>query len=919
MARCCRDALVANPMREISMPHDYAKKRYYHRSINNSCLSTLLSNRGFMASTSSYPQKRSIVSPKLYDAFISYRGTDVEDTLAKELHDHLKDRLCQAFVDREETEGEDSIPSAIHNAICTSVVQIAIFSRRYAESPWCLDELVLILQQTDALFIPVFYDVQPWELRYIDNDKSQYAAAFSNYWSKGRNLDKLDKWKSSLESASNISGYEQSEHKDNLCERIVSRVLQEKEKRALLPVAKYPVGLDELVEDFERSCSKAARDRVTIVGIFGLGGSGKTTLAKELYNNKRSGYDASCFLSYVRKSHANSALPSMQTKLFYDLFHEDRKFGNTTEGIGQLEHRLRKAKHLHFLIVLDDIDHRDQVDTLLPEAMLSSDSLVIITTRDQSVLTGADIHYRMKGMNWDHAINLFSSHALGRPNLPLSPTYENLNESFVKFCGGLPLALRVLGDHLYGKNKDDWELELEKVMDTQPMDIMQSLKISFDGLDSQEKQIFIDIACFSNKKTGYLVKNVAISIWNASGWDAEHAVQTLQDRCLVELSKDDEFQMHDHVRNLGRQLADPPRLWNSEVLRSMEAKGFKQILEQTKCRCFHSFKDSTLETEISYLIGSSDDSSETELLWLELGNKEGILKSIPTWIPLQKLRYLSVSNIEELWSTFQQQMQTNTQGSFDMRILLISRSPSLQSLPDLIGKFIHLQELHILDSLEKTYIEFFLESLQKLSNLRLLSMSGGGISLSGIFNLYSPHFEGFRSSRMNSLETVQLGHLDDISILAISGKMCPRLRSLEVKYMENLKEMEIEQLERLKTLAVHKCPKLETISGLSSAAEHQVNCKRKKSMKSSQSLVPLSCLERIDIGECHQLQSIEGLDELQGLKSLVIQVPEYGDPSVWNCICGLKVLLTFSQRKTLDLCGKQLNLLRKMNSVILWQ
>ncbi|XP_057817744.2 disease resistance protein Roq1-like [Cryptomeria japonica] len=341
-------------------------------------------------------------------------------------------------------------------------------------------------------------------------------------------------------------------------------------KRTPLHVAKYPVGLPELVQDFERSCSMTARGKVTIVGIFGLGGVGKTTLAKELLNIKCSGYNASCFLYDVRESHARHDLHTLQSKLFKDLFNEDRKFGHAAEGIGQLEHHLGRAKHLHFLIVLDDINHREQLDFLLPEAMLGPGSLVIMTTRDQSVLAGADIHYRVKEMNWDNAKTLFCNHAFCGRDPPTA--FEKLVESFVGFCGGLPLSLKVLGAHLYGRNEDYWELEFQKVKNIQPRDIMQSLKISFYGLDSQEKQIFIDIACYFNKQSIYLVKNVAMSIWEASGWSAELAVQTLQDKCLVEFDINDEFQMHDHLRDLGRQLADdliPPRMWKPELLRSM--------------------------------------------------------------------------------------------------------------------------------------------------------------------------------------------------------------------------------------------------------------------------------------------------------------------------------------------------------------
>ncbi|GLJ52195.1 hypothetical protein SUGI_1110250 [Cryptomeria japonica] len=129
--------------------------------------------------------------------------------------------------------------------------------------------------------------------------------------------------------------------------------------------------------------------------------------------------------------------------------------------------------------------------------------------------------------------------------------------------------------------------------------------------------------------------------------------------------------------------------------------------------------------------------------------------------------------------------------------------------------------------------------------------------------------------------------------------------------MENLNEMELKQLQRLNTLVVYQCPKLEAISGLSFLRGLQVLCTEQlEGLKSLPTFPHLRRLERIKIGASHQLQSTQGLEELRGLKSLEIEVPDNGDASVCNCIYGLRELsseYTILRGKATDRALSRLN------------
>ncbi|KAH9288819.1 hypothetical protein KI387_032936 [Taxus chinensis] len=883
------------------------------------------------------PAKRRKVdeSSRLFDVFINHRGPDVKQTLATQLYNSLRDLGIKAFLDSEEKELGDSFPSTIQTAIRSAAVHVAIFSKNYAHSPWCLAELVLMLQSPSKI-IPVFYDVQPWELRHIEN--GVYGEAFTVYEKKGRHLDKLKEWKEALQSVSLITGEEF--YRFSHCKTIVSAVEKEFRRRKNLHVAKYPVGLHKLVEEFERRClnelvkdfdshcaiREESKDKAKIVGIFGMGGVGKTTLSKELFNRKKWEYTRSSFLFDVREvSSTSSGLVSLQIKLLKDLFDgEPPNFQSAEEGTSYLRDCLgRSRRSLKFLIFLDDIDHVEQLDALLVKDMLNkcADSLIIITTRDVGVLISAGINagYQLKGMDTNDGGELFCWHAFGQPH-PASG-FDNLVEDFVRVCGGLPLSLQVLGRHVHGRTQNYWLSEFNKVSKMLPRDIMKKLKISFDALESEEKQIFMDIACFFVDKR----RSIAVRVWEGSGWQAQHALQTLIDKCLVEEIRvfnftldgleSTELRMHDHLRDLGREMANAPthsrRLWCQQDLISLEFMGFQNILTQTKGRCFHSIFDKSMCARATYFVADSNDSGKasTSLLWLHLElNSSTHYPSIPSWIPLQNLQYLRISNgrLERLW-------QSNVQTPSQLKELQIYQT-FVEEFPDML-EISNKLEMVVLDAEHMPIRGYSLSGSLRMN----LSTCDSRIEWASVKPLSKFKSKGEMTlnidveswtveTSMSGLENLEIRGKNLVTKILISGNHCPRLESLKLHDMANLIEVDLSSVKSLNCLEVTNCISLQRISAtfdltnlvefnISQCPEFKelcfgrVSCLGKFTIKNCLKRVAeisdlgklvelnisgcrrlqelrlshLSSLERITIVHCKQLKSVSGMSDLRKL------------------------------------------------------
>ncbi|KAI5419741.1 hypothetical protein KIW84_043775 [Lathyrus oleraceus] len=691
---------------------------------------------------------------RIHDVFLSFRGKDTRASFTSHLNSFLVNSGIKVFRDDDSLQRGDQISTSINRAIEESHIAIVVFSKNYADSRWCLDELVKIMEcsrTTGQVVLPVFYDVDPSEVRHQTGEFGKaYRTLLNRLSSKTYKITERT-WKAALHQVAGFAGFVvlNSRNESEAIKDIVEKIVRLLDKTDLF-VANNPVGVKPRVEDMIQLIEKTMQQHtfdmpqfqqmqnpfqkqqlkeVQLLGVWGMGGIGKTTIAKAIYNKIGRNFDGRSFLANIREVWEKNIGPvSLQEQIIFDICKEmTTKIHNIEEGKIKLRDILCNKR---VLLVLDDVNTLDQLNALCgSRKWFGPGSRIIITSRDMHILRGdrVDQVYTMKEMSESESLELFSWHAFkqARPK----QDFAEISRNVVDYSGGLPLALEVLGSHLFDRRVTEWENVLEKLKKIPNDQVQKKLKISYDALnDDTEKEIFLDIACFFIG----MVRSDVIHILNGCELYAEIGINVLVEHSLVTVDDRNRLGMHDLLRDMGREIIrekspkDPEersRLWFSkDVLDVLSEQTGTKVVEgltlklpraNEKCFSTKAFKKMK-RLRLLQLAGVQLDGDfeylSRNLRWLSWNGFP--LKCIPTSFYQENLVSIELvnSNVKFLWKEAQRLEK--------LKILNLSHSHSLTQTPD-FSNMPNLEKLILADCPKLSEIS---PSIGQLSKILLINL-----------------------------------------------------------------------------------------------------------------------------------------------------------------------------------------------------
>ncbi|KAH1077667.1 hypothetical protein GYH30_052958 [Glycine max] len=542
---------------------------------------------------------------------------------------------------------------------------------------------------------------------------------------------------------------------------------------------------------------------LSVIPIVGIGGLGKTTLAKFVFNDKRIDgcFPLKMWVCVSDDFDINQLIIKiiiLRRLLIAPLRQQNLDMVDLEQLQNQLRSRLAGKK---FLLVLDDVWNDDRVRWVdlknLIKVGVAAGSKILVTTRIDSIasMMGTVASYKLQSLSPKNSLSLFVKWAFkNEGEEEKHPHLVNIGKEIVNKCKGVPLAVRTLGSLLFSKfEANEWEYVRDNEIWNLPQnkdDILPALKLSYDFLPSYLRQCF---ALFSLYPNDYVFNSVEVArLWEALGVLApprknetpEDVAKQYLDELLSRSFLQDFidagaiylFEIHDLVHDLALFVAkDECLLVNSHI---------QNIPENIRHLSFAEYN----------FIGNSFTSKSVAVRTImfpngaEGGSVEALLNTCVSKFKLLRVLDLRDSTCNTLPRSIGKLKH--------LRYFSIENNRNIKRLPNSICK---LQNLQFLDVSGCEELEALPKGLRKLISLRLLEITTKQpvLPYSEITNLISlAHLYISSSHNMESI---------------FGGVKFPALKTLYVVDCHSLKSLplDVTNFPELETLVVQDCVNLD--------------------------------------------------------------------------------------------------------------
>ncbi|XP_022002879.1 putative disease resistance protein RGA4 [Helianthus annuus] len=670
-----------------------------------------------------------------------------------------------------------------------------------------------------------------------------------------------------------------------------------------------------------------SKQNFIIVPIVGMGGVGKTTLARILYNDTRVKGQFE-LMAWVCVSDEFDIFKISQT-IYQSVVKESKQFTDTNQLQIALKEKLEGKR---FLVVLDDVwneNYDDWENLVRPFHSGATGSRVIMTTRKQQLLKKIGFNHldHLERLSHEDALSLLALHALDVDNFDSHATLKPQAEGIVKKCGGLPLALKAIGRLMRTKTQEEeWNDVLNsEIWDLESADeIVPALRLSYHDLSADLKRLFAYCSLFP--KDFLFEKEELVLLWMAEGYlnesVANKSPECLGHECFEKLLSRSFFQrapsgepffvMHDLINDLATFVAgeyflrfDNQMDMTEEALAKYRHMSFIRE-EYVAFQKFGAFeKARSLRTLLAVYVGVDhwwNDFYLSSKILVDLLPELPLLRvlslsrfsisEVPNSIgTLKHLRYLNLSktNIKEL--------PENVGNLYNLQTLIVFGCKSLTNLPKSFFKLKRLRHFDIRNTplLKKLPLGIGeLKSLQTLtriiiggnSSFSITELKGlkdlhGEISIEGLNKVQSSMHAREANLSFKGIDKLELkwddGSASETLEKEVLNELKPRsdkLKMLEVECYEGMEfpkwvgDPSFNRLVHVSLRACRKCTSLPPLGRLPSLEILRFEDMSSWEVWSTNSEAMFPCLRELQIKNCPNLidVSVEALPSLRVLR-----------------------------------------------------